>query len=177
MVKLIDKENISANRLLELGFSRPMYAGHLDLFIEEVNKGAQADKALMIGYLIKQACKYCGISTGYRTAFYDLAWAVLQESPELWNEEENEEGISDLSAHYDLYPDYKNEFDEYDVASLNNGEYFVICMDLMRNERQEHPDYFCYAMFVFFEQGNMPYDDEMMEEALEAIEEAEENEH
>lgn len=172
---LITKENITANRLLELGFSRPMYAGQLDLFIDEANKGSKAEKTAIIGYLIKQACKYCGISAGYRTAFFDLAWAVLQDSPELWNDEEKENDLSDLSAHYDLYPEYNNEFDKYDVSTLNNGEYFVICMDLMINEQHEHLDYFCYAMFVFFEQGNIPYDDEMIAEALEAIEEAEEN--
>jgi hypothetical protein len=173
---LITKENITANRLLELGFSRLKYAGYLDLFIQEANKGNKAEKTDIIGQLIKQACKYCGISAGYRTAFYDLAWAVLQVNPDLWNEEEKEYGVSNLSAHYDLYPEYNDEFDEYDVSTLNNGEYFVICMDLISNEKQEHLDYFCYAMFVFFELWKMQYNnDELFAEVLEAINEEEEN--
>jgi hypothetical protein len=167
-------QDVMNNPLLKIGFSSKLFSDHLIPFVENVNKVGAANKAEIIGYLLKEACSYCGISLTYRTIFYDLAWAVLEKSPEYWDEEEKENGFSDIGSHWDFYPEYKGEFDDYDVGTLEYGEYFVGCMGILE-WKPARPDYFCYGMFIFFDFWKFQYNPEEEKRFAEVLTEEEEN--
>lgn len=171
----INKELVLANPVLKRGFNSKLYNGLLSSFIEYANKGAEADKTSIIGYLLKRAFKYCGISKTYFTIYYDFAWAILEKTPEIWNDEEKENGFSDIGSHMNLFPEYDNKFDSYDVATLNYGEVLIGSLNILKEDETEHKDYFCYAIYVYFDYWKFQYNNEIRLEVKAEIEEEEEN--
>ena len=107
----------------------------------------------MLHYLIGQVLKNCSISLGYRTVMYDIAYTVLKEHPEVWNKQERIEGSADLENHWlEFYPEYKGEFDDYDVTYLDFGQYFELAIGLLQNNEIEtaNKPIFSYAVYLFF---------------------------
>jgi len=98
MNQLTDTDILS-NSILKKGFENKNYQPYQEIFTADVNRGKDADVKLILHYLIRQIILNCGISPGYRTVLYDVAYAVLKEHPEVWNEQEVQNGYADLENH------------------------------------------------------------------------------
>ena len=93
---------------------------------DSINEGSKIPATKLIGLLLQQYIDYCGISLGRRTIFYDFAWSILEEHPELWYEQEKQNDFCVLANHFKEYiPGYNDSFDKFDVTVLNEGDYLV----------------------------------------------------
>jgi hypothetical protein len=172
--KNITKGIVLKNKILQLGFKSSLYKADLDRFVSFVNLGAKIDTKIVMHELLRKSCYYCGLSSTYRTLFYDFAWAVLDINPQFWNEEEKENGFSDMSG-IDFYPDFDDK--GYDTDTLEYGEYFIAALNLLKeNEMDETMEsIFCYGLFIFMERWKFQFNKEVMTNSMEVIKEEEEN--
>jgi hypothetical protein len=177
-VEQVTVKHVMKNKIMKLGFKSPLYAPYLDEFIQLINLGAQKDPLEVMRELIKLYERYCEVSYGLRTVFFDFAWAVLDDNPQFWNEEEKENGFSDLAAHMtEIYPELDPKTLNKDVASMEYGMYFINAMDLCFKaplEDQVKPN-FCYAMLKFFDRWSFQMGKEELEETKEFLKEKMEN--
>jgi len=173
----ITQADIRSNKVLKLCFSRVMYKDKLESFLTAVNEGAKTDPATILRELLVLYEYYCEVSLGYRTVYFDFAWAVLENNPQFWTQNEKENKLSDLPVHIDhFYPENSGKHKEYDVATLNYGEYFVIGMNIISGKRigEKVRPMFCYAMYLFFKQWSFQYNKEVLDEVREALDEEKE---
>ncbi|MBK6544602.1 MAG: hypothetical protein IPG12_04940 [Saprospiraceae bacterium] len=139
-------------------------------FLHHINEGSKIPATKLIGLLLQQYIDYCGISLGRRTIFYDFAWSILEEHPELWYEQEKQNDFCVLANHFKEYiPGYNDSFDKFDVTVLNEGDYLVRGFNLLLENELEYDlkPAFSFAMFTFFK--NYQFLD--LQELTESIEE------
>jgi len=172
----ITKELVLKNKVLKLGFSSALYKSDLDLFVHYANEGAKIDSKMVLHELLRLHCHYCGLSYTFRTVLYDFAWSVLDINPQFWNEEETENGFSDIGNHEtEFYPEFDNK--GYDVATLEYGEYLVTGLNMLKNNdlnKNELP-VFCYALFVFFDRWKFKFNKEIISQVRGILKEEKEN--
>jgi len=149
----LNNKDILSNPILKTGFENKIYQPYLEIFTANVNQAKDTDVKIILYYLIRQILLNCGISLGYRTVMYDVAYSVLKEHPEVWNEQELLNGNADLENHWtEFYPEYDGEFDNYDVTCLNSDQYFNLAIDMLLNNdiETEYKPVFSYAVYLFF---------------------------
>lgn len=172
----ITKKIVLKNKVLKLGFSAALYKSNLDLFVLYANEGAKIDPKIVLHELLRLYCHYCGVSYTYRTVFYDFSWAVLEINPQFWNEEETENGFSDMGNHdAEFYPEFNSK--GYDVATLDYGEYLVTGLNMLNNNvlNKNELSIFSYALFVFFERWKFQFNEDIISEVKEKLKEEKEN--
>lgn len=170
---MLTQEIVNKNKVLSLAFSYKPFEDLLPDFILQANKAVDLDPSLMIRELLRSYVKYGKGSAGYRTMLFDLAWAVYEQHPELWSDEEREEGFSDLAARCtELYPDMDPEMADLDVLMFSYGQYFAVGIDFCFNARLDDPirPLICRSMYIFFERWSFQYNEEIMEETQVDIE-------
>lgn len=175
---MLTQETIHNNKALALGFSYSAFSPLLPNFMLEVNKGADLEPAYMVQELLKLYVQYGKGSAGYRTILFDFAWAVYEQQPELWSDEEREEGFSDLAARCnEIYPDLDPEMADLDVLSFSYGQYFAVGIDFCFNSKidQSIRPLICRSMFIFFERWSFQYNEEILEESTSDLEDWIEN--
>lgn len=154
----IQKINIISIPIFKLAFETNRYQNHLDLYTELVNNGSKIPTTEIIKILLQEYIKNIGISLSHRTIYFDFAWAVLENSPELWNEEEKVSGFCQLTNHiHEYFSDYEDAIND-DVTILDTGEYFSIGWGLLNDEINQSPlkEAFSYAMYIFFKNWDYP---------------------
>ncbi len=147
----VTKEDIFSIPVFKFTFESDKYKPILTDFLNLINRGSEIPNTEIIRALLSEYINNIGISKGYRTVFYDFAWAVLENSPELWNDKEKQSGASQLDVHItDYFPDFQ-ESDNDDVAILTEDEYLDIGFDILEEGEMDNKlrSGFCYAMYVF----------------------------
>lgn len=163
--EIITADQVMKNKILKLGFTCRLYAPYLDEFTEAVNMGAQLDPFEVMREMVIIYEKFGGISMGIRTVALDFAWAVMDENPQYWTDEERQNGYSDFPSHLDrIHPELDSKTHNHDVATMEYGEYFIAGMDfcfLWPLEERLRP-HFCHAMFRFFNRWSFQMDKEQV---------------
>lgn len=171
---MLTKEIVNKNKVLSLAFSYRPFKDLLSDFILQANKAIDLDPTFMIRELLRSYVKYGKGSAGYRTMLFDFAWAVYEQHPELWSDEEREEGFSDLAARCtDIYPEMDPEMADLDVFPFGYGQYFAVGIDFCFNARIDDDirPLICRSMYIFFERWSFQYNEEILEETTEELKE------
>ena len=105
-------------------FEYKEYKDFQSSFLQNINEGSKIPPKQLLISLLQKYIEFCGISLGYRTIVYDFAWSILLEHPELWYEQETQNGLCILADHFKEYiPGYNDSFDKFDVTVLNAVSY------------------------------------------------------
>jgi len=150
---MITQDKILSIPIFKMGFEMENHKAQLETFVNDINLGKGLDVKSIIHDLIEMAVANCRTSLGYRTVAYDFAWAVLEANPSLWNKEEIENNYSMLDDHWkEFYPEDDGTFDDYDVCSLDEAEYFIHAMKMISENEimPEKKPMFSYATYLFF---------------------------
>lgn len=171
-------EKVLKNKIMKVGFKCPIYSPYLEEFTEWANQGSTLDPVEVMRELVIIFEAHCGVSKGIRTVAFDFAWAVMDENPQFWSDEEKEKGFSDFPRHIKIiYPELDPKTENYDVSTMEYGDYFIAAMDfcfVWRLEERVKP-HFCYAMYRFFNRWSFQIGKEEVESAKESIKEKMEN--
>ncbi|MFZ4415007.1 MAG: hypothetical protein ACOYOV_18115 [Bacteroidales bacterium] len=162
---MITKENLLSIPIFNFGFELKSYKSHLESFLNDINKGRELEVTTIIHDLISLTVGFCGYSKSYRTVSFDFAWAVLDAHPSLWTQVERDRNYCQLSDHWlEFYPECDGTFDNYDVASLEELQYFTFAINmLIDNEiEEEYMPVFSYAIYLFFKDKSLESTDEEM---------------
>jgi len=157
-------EQILANPFLGLAFTSDKYSYLKEEFLSNAQKAEFVPPETILPFFLRMACEYCGVSLGYRTVYYDFASYILSEHKNLWTEEEKEMEFPIANNHWDLYPEYQNEFEEYDTGILTMGAYFQIGMDIYDELSGMEKSYFAYAFLLFFLKYDRSREEDLMDE-------------
>jgi len=112
-----------------------------------VEKGKQMEHRRILYLLVDMYMGYCGVSKGYRTVVYDLGWAVFHKYAE--SEETEFTGDETYSSVMPrLHPEYTKEYDEYDIAIIDDEKIPSFCMDILGEHDGDHEKCaaICYGM-------------------------------
>ncbi|MCZ8156057.1 MAG: hypothetical protein O9264_08055 [Leptospira sp.] len=144
----ITKKEILAMPVFKFAFRKKLYLSFLNHFLVQVNKGALVDHKTSLGLLIKEYCRYCGVSLGYRSVIHAFAWELLNESPELWNEEERQDNMTFLDSHMrEFYPEY--DHDQFDVGQLSTPQFLEFGFSMVEEElKGDTLSVFAFAMYI-----------------------------
>ena len=167
-------EKVLKNKIMRVGFKSTLYSPYLQQFTDLVNSGMSKDPMEVLRDMMVVYSRYIHVSRGMRTVAFDFAWAVLDQNPQFWNEEEKSNGFSNLPSHqFQIYPELDSEAKNADIATLEYGEYFVYAMDLcfIRGLEDSCKNSFCYSMYRFFERWSFQMGKEEADEAKDIIKE------
>jgi predicted esterase YcpF (UPF0227 family) len=107
-----------------------------DGFISNVCKGMKMDKLRVMTLLIDMYMEYCHVSMGYRTAAYDMGWAVFREYvSENETEFTGEEHFCEVMEK--INPNYILEEDDCDIGWISIKKSAGFAMQMYVNEHNE----------------------------------------
>jgi hypothetical protein len=96
-----------------------------------INTEVELSPAQIMEWFINKYVSYCGISLGYRTFYWDIAWEYLSRNESLGNDvnEDETEMIDYFKLHFPLlFEEYKN----YDIGRLETYDYISMGIDEIR---------------------------------------------
>lgn len=158
--------------------TRQPYAQHYDAMVDCIQVAQKVEPAEIIGRLLEKSCYYCGISTTWRTILYTFAEGILCLHKELWNDEELKEERIFLHNHFKrFYPEYKGEFENYDITLLQPAEEWFYSFKMWQDGfvSDDLKPAFSYGMYSNFKLAT-EFFSFVDEEFLETLEELEEDE-
>jgi len=113
--------------------------GEYDRFAQLAEKGQELDLANCISYMIDGFIEYCGVSGGFRTVYYDVGWHLYREyvraeQPSVkWMD--NDAPFCTVMGRFNER--YTSDYDKYDIVPLSAANYFNICMEEVKDCRNE----------------------------------------